>query len=431
MSASAVPQRGPAAARQAVRRELAGVFTHLSCFAGLPKTSVDRLAAEIRIRHYAAGEIVFREGEPAREFCVLTAGELELRVSGGDPESPPVAVIKAPNWFGEIALLTGQPRTATVVACSDATIGHLSRPRFTAALDRHPVIARNLLRNISKAIQRKDQDFLGQSALALHNARLLDTVREQSRQLATASLRKSQFLASMSHEIRTPLNAIMGFSDVLLDSSMVVSEADRAQFLTDIRESGKHLLHLINEVLDLAKIEAGRMELRRAPAVLADVLDTLQSTLRPLAMKKSIQFTVEAGEDIPMFSFDVLRIKQVLMNLVGNAIKFTPEGGRVWVHARRENGAVRIEVGDNGPGIAIEDQERIFQEFQRVENPSRTATPEGTGLGLTLARQFMELHGGTLWVKSSLGQGSRFYVRLPITDAALLAQTNGPTGNRS
>ena len=399
--------------RNAAARELSTVLRVLPCFVGLSRACVDRLAEEMRIRRYAAGEIVFREGEPAREFCVVTAGYLELRASGGDVESPPVGPIKAPNWYGELALLTGQPRTATVVARSDATIGFLSRPRFTAALDRHPVIARNLLRNLSKAIQRKDQDFLGQSALALQNARLLNTVREQAQQLATVSLRKSQFLANMSHEVRTPLNAIIGFSDVLLDSTVPVSDEDRRQFLTDIRESGKHLLHLINEILDLSKIEAGRMELHRAPAVLGDILDTVQSTLRSLAAKKGIAFQADRAEAIAPFAMDALRITQVLMNLVGNAIKFTPEGGRVWVQATQEHGAVRVEVGDTGPGIAPEDHERIFEEFQQIENQHRAGTQEGTGLGLALAKRFVEMHGGKLWVESAAGKGSRFYLRLP------------------
>jgi signal transduction histidine kinase len=395
--------------------ELASVLRILPCFAGLSKASLDRLAEEMRIRRFAAGAIIFREGEPAREFCVVTAGHLELRASGGDVESPPVGTIKAPNWFGELALLTGQLRTATVVARSEATIGFLSRPRFTAVLDRHPVIARNLLRNLSKAIQRKDQDFLGQSALALQNARLLNTVREQAQQLATVSLRKSQFLANMSHEVRTPLNAIIGFSDVLLDSTVPVNDEDQRQFLTDIRESGKHLLHLINEILDLSKIEAGRMELHRAPAVLGDILDTVQSTLRSLAAKKGIAFQVDRAEAIAPFAMDALRITQVLMNLVGNAIKFTPEGGRVWVHATQENGAVRVEVGDTGPGIAPEDHERIFEEFQQIENSHRAGAQEGTGLGLALAKRFVEMHGGKLWVESAAGKGSRFCLRLPTT----------------
>jgi len=255
--------------------------------------------------------------------------------------------------------------------------------------------------------------FARQTTIAIEHARLYHDVTEKGRMLEEANRHKSAFLANMSHELRTPMNAIIGFSEVLLDPSMQVTDGERAQFLTDILNSGKHLLNLINEVLDLSKIEAGRMELQMAPAALGEVFETVQSTLRPLAAKKAIEFEVERADGITPFPMDAARIKQVLVNLVGNAIKFTPERGRVWVRATTENGTVQIEVGDTGPGIAPEDHERIFQEFQQAQTTRGAGKPEGTGLGLTLARRFVELHGGRLWVESQVGVGSHFYFTLP------------------
>jgi signal transduction histidine kinase len=255
--------------------------------------------------------------------------------------------------------------------------------------------------------------FASQTTIAIEHARLYRDVTEKGRLLEEANRHKSAFLANMSHELRTPMNAIIGFSEVLLDPAMQVSDEERGQFLSDILNSGKHLLNLINEVLDLSKIEAGRMELHVAPAALDEVFETVHGTLRPLAAKKAIEFQVERAVAIAPFPMDAARIKQVLVNLVGNAIKFTSERGRVWVRATTENGTVQVEVGDTGPGIAPEDHERIFQEFQQAQTTRGAAKPEGTGLGLTLARRFVELHGGRLWVESHVGVGSRFYFTLP------------------
>ena len=247
-----------------------------------------------------------------------------------------------------------------------------------------------------------------QSKVAIENARLFSEIEDKGRQIEAANRHKSEFLANMSHELRTPLNAIIGFSEVLLDPSLKVTEEERSQFLTDVLGSGKHLLGLINEILDLAKIEAGKMELQIEPALLSDVLEAVQNTMRSLAVKKDINLHVESGDLPEPFPMDGARIKQVLLNLVGNAVKFTPEGGRVWVRADSEDGVVRVEVGDTGPGIAAEDHERIFLEFQQAG--SDAGKPQGTGLGLALARKFVEMHGGKIWVESEVGKGQPVFL---------------------
>jgi len=243
----------------------------------------------------------------------------------------------------------------------------------------------------------------------------LRALQEKTQQLEIASRHKSIFLANMSHEFRTPMHAIIGCSEILLDPSLPVTEPERQQFLRDILANGRHLLGLINEVLDLTRIEAGRMDLRIEPAAVRDVLEAVHGTMRPLAAKKHIQLDLECGEGLGLVPMDAVRVRQALVNLVGNALKFTPEGGRVWLRAAlsSQNGGLRIEVEDTGPGIPAEEHERIFVEFQQAPVTRTAGRPEGAGLGLTLARRFAEMHGGRLWVESEVGRGSTFILTLP------------------
>jgi signal transduction histidine kinase/putative methionine-R-sulfoxide reductase with GAF domain len=256
------------------------------------------------------------------------------------------------------------------------------------------------------------QTFATQSVLAIQNARLFREIEEKSRQIEAANRHKSEFLANMSHELRTPLNAIIGFSEVLQERMFGELNEKQAEYTDDILTSGRHLLSLINEILDLSKVEAGRMELEVATFDLPLAIDNARTFLRERAVKHGINLDVTVDERLGDFTGDERKIKQILLNLLSNAVKFTPEGGRIGISARQTDGAIEISVTDTGIGIAPEDQARIFEEFRQVGG-DYAHKKEGTGLGLTLAKKFVELHGGGIWVESEVGKGSTFTFTLP------------------
>ena len=242
------------------------------------------------------------------------------------------------------------------------------------------------------------QTFATQSALAIQNARLFREIEDKSRQIEAANRHKSEFLANMSHELRTPLNAIIGFSEVLGERLFGELNEKQAEYTDDILSSGRHLLSLINEILDLSKVEAGRMELELATFDLPLAIDNARTFVRERATKHGINLDVTVDERLGEFVGDERKIKQILLNLLSNAVKFTPEGGRIGIKARQADGSVEISVSDTGIGIAPEDQPKIFEEFRQVGRDYAHKI-EGTGLGLTLAKKFVELHGGRIWVK--------------------------------
>jgi signal transduction histidine kinase/putative methionine-R-sulfoxide reductase with GAF domain len=257
------------------------------------------------------------------------------------------------------------------------------------------------------------QTFATQSALAIQNARLFREIEDKSRQIEAANRHKSEFLANMSHELRTPLNAIIGFSEVLGERMFGELNEKQAEYTDDILSSGRHLLSLINEILDLSKVEAGRMELELANFDLPLAIDNARTFVRERAAKHGITLDVTVDERLGDFVGDELKIKQILLNLLSNAVKFTPEGGRIGIKARQADGSVEISVSDTGIGIAPQDQAKIFEEFRQVGSDYAHKV-EGTGLGLTLAKKFVEMHGGKIWVESEVGKGSMFTFTLPI-----------------
>ena len=254
-----------------------------------------------------------------------------------------------------------------------------------------------------------NRDELG--ALATNVNRMNDELRRLYKELETTSQHKSDFLANMSHELRTPLNAIIGFSQVLREGMFGEVNEKQAEYLDDILSSGNHLLSLINDVLDLSKVEAGQVELELAPFSLQEALERGVVMVRERAMKHGVEIRLESSPEVKLVAGDERRIRQVIFNLLSNAVKFTPAGGAVDVGAVRVNGEVRVSVADTGPGIAPEDQERIFEEFHQTE--AGIEQREGTGLGLALSKRLVELHGGRIWVDSELGKGCTFVFTLP------------------
>jgi len=283
------------------------------------------------------------------------------------------------------------------------------------------VVRRHAPGNVPQEICDLLETFAGQSALALINAKLYRQLERQSAALEVASRHKSEFLASMSHELRTPLNAIIGFSEVLLERMFGELNERQDDYLRDIRSSGKHLLELLNDILDLSKIEAGQMVLNRSEFAVRESLEYCLSMVRERALKQRILLSLEVDPEVGLLDADRLRFRQVVLNLLSNAVKFTPDGGRVDVRASVRDQDLVVLVADTGVGVPAEDRERIFDSFQ--QGTRHDEQTEGTGLGLTLSKRILELHGGRIWVESEAGQGSTFGIALP-TESSEPASTS-------
>jgi GAF domain-containing protein len=325
--------------------------------------------------------------------------------------------------------------SATGRALLDATIVHIpdvqADPDYTFASgqlgDFRTIVAVPMLREDSPlgvlALMRSQvrpftdkqielvSTFADQAAIAIENVRLFDEIQDKSRQLAEASQHKSQFLANMSHELRTPLNAILGYVELILDNIYGDTPEKMRDVLDRIQRNGRHLLGLINDVLDLSKIEAGQLNLSLADYSLNDVVQSVYSAVEALAKEKHIALKVEVPPHLPAARGDERKLTQVLLNLVGNAIKFT-DTGEVAIKASAANGSFTVAVRDTGPGIAEAEHAKIFEEFQQADS-SITKKKGGTGLGLAIAKRIIELHGGRLWVESSPGHGSTFSFTVP------------------
>ena len=275
------------------------------------------------------------------------------------------------------------------------------------------VVRRKAPGEFSKSTVKLLQTFADQSVLTIQNARIFSEIEEKGRELAEASQHKSQFLANMSHELRTPLNAILGYTELILDSVYGDMPEKARNVLDRVQRNGRHLLGLINDVLDLSKIEAGQLTLSLSDYSLNSVIRTVFSAVEPLANQKQIRLKIEVAPELPLGRGDEQRLTQVLLNLVGNAIKFT-DLGEVSITGSAANGSFTVAVRDTGPGISTTDQAKLFQEFQQADN-SITRKKGGTGLGLAISKRIIEMHGGKIWVDSVAGQGSTFSFALPIS----------------
>jgi signal transduction histidine kinase len=275
------------------------------------------------------------------------------------------------------------------------------------------ILVRGIVRQFTEKQIELIEAFADQAVIAIENVRLFDEIQDKSRQLAVASQHKSQFLANMSHELRTPLNAILGYTELILDS-VYGNMPEKARAVLDrVQRNGRHLLGLINEVLDLSKIEAGQLVLTLADYSLKSIVETVYTAVEQLAKEKKLTFIMDVAPDLPSGHGDERRLTQVLLNLAGNAIKFTDEG-EVTIKASTANGSFEVAVRDTGPGISAADQAKLFQEFQQADN-SITRKKGGTGLGLAISKRIIEMHGGKIWVESHVTEGSTFSFTLPVT----------------
>jgi signal transduction histidine kinase/CheY-like chemotaxis protein len=371
------------------------------------------------------GGSIYEFDEDAREFRIATVSSTSpetfdalrrTRIGLDDTFLGKAATLGRPLELPDLRDAPPDPHLNVLAEsgwCSLVAVPMLREGRIVGAI----VIRRHTPARIPQEIHDLLETFASQSALALINAKLYRQLERQSAALEVASQHKSEFLASMSHELRTPLNAIIGFSEVLLERMFGELNERQDDYLRDIWSSGKHLLELLNDILDLSKIEAGQMVLNRSEFAAPESLEYCLSMVRERALKQRIQLTLEIDPQVGLIDADRLRFRQVVLNLLSNAVKFTPEGGRVGVRGFLRDQDLVVEVTDTGPGVPAEDRQRIFDAFQQgARHPEQT---EGTGLGLTLSKRILELHGGRIWLESEPGQGSTFGFALPTGEPAL------------
>jgi signal transduction histidine kinase/putative methionine-R-sulfoxide reductase with GAF domain len=401
-------------------RALSEVGQAISSTLDLQAVLTTMVAHATRLSATDAG--VIYEYDPAREgFLPRATAHLEAEIVETMLASP---VRKGEGATGRLAEVQEPIQVPDILAApaESRVRGALVRAGYRALLavplvrEGHLLGGLTVIRKATGAFAPEVIDllrtFATQSALAIQNARLFREIEDKSRQLEVASQHKSEFLANMSHELRTPLNAIIGFSEVLTDRMFGELNEKQEEYLKDIYASGTHLLSLINDILDLSKIEAGRMELELTDFDLPTAIENALMLVRERAGRRSLTLQTNIDDRLGEIQADERKVRQVVLNLLSNAIKFTPEGGRIDVGAVPKDGFVEVSVSDTGVGIAPEDQEAVFEEFRQVGTAAKKV--EGTGLGLTLCRKFVELHGGRIWVKSQEGEGSTFTFTIPV-----------------
>jgi signal transduction histidine kinase len=366
--------------------------------------------------------VVYEYDEATQEFYLHTAQNLEVEVLTalrttplrlGEGAMGQAAVLRQPVPIYDVREAEPYPENLRHLLirsglCSLLAVPLLREDRIIGGL----VVLRKTPGAFPTAMVDLLQTFATQSTLAIQNARLFHEIGEKGQQLEIASKHKSQFLANMSHELRTPLNAILGYTELILDEIYGAVPESLREVLERVQQSGHHLLDLINDVLDISKMEAGQLTLSLNDYSMAEVVHTVVTAVESLATEKGLALTVEVAPDLPLGKGDERRLAQVFLNLVGNAIKFTDDG-EVQIQVMAMDGAFTVAVSDTGPGIAETHQQTIFEEFQQADSSS-TRLKGGTGLGLAIVKRIVEMHGGRVWVESSLGKGSTFWFTLPV-----------------
>jgi len=353
---------------------------------------------------FELGETSGLEDEVVTRFHKLdiAAGQTGLgeAIASGKPLQLADIVRRSSNPLRDAALEAGF-RAALIVPLlsADAPLGAL-------------VLQRRQPGEFSPAVVSLMQAFADQSAIALENARLFNEIAQKSRELEIASQHKSQFVANMSHELRTPLAAMLGYAELLRDGMFGELPDKSIRIIECVQANGKHLLGLINTVIDISKIESGQFKLHLGEYSLVSMVETVRMATESLASAKRLSIRTDVAKGLPYGLGDEPRLTQVLLNLVGNAIKFT-DAGEVCISAATKNGSFVVSVSDTGPGIAHAELDRIFDKFHQVDSTS-TRTKGGTGLGLAIAKEIIEMHGGRIWVESIVGRGSTFRMELPV-----------------
>ena len=368
--------------------------------------------------------IIYEYDEAPEEFHLRASYRMEEKlvevyrttpIRLGQGATGRAAVTRAPVQV--VDLLSERELAVTRIRPMLAQLGYQSLLAVPLLFEDHTMGALTVYRreagSFAPEVVNLLQTFATQSALAIQNARLFREIEDKSRQIEAANRHKSEFLANMSHELRTPLTAIIGFSEVLSEKVFGELNDKQSEYMDDIVSSGRHLLSLINDILDLSKVEAGRMELDLTRFDMPTAIDNALILIRERATRHGITLRHTVDERLGEVLGDERKFKQILLNLLSNAVKFTAEGGYIDVDAALTNGAVEVSVSDTGIGIAPENQEAIFEEFRQV-GTDFLKKREGTGLGLTLTRKFVELHGGKIWVESAVGKGSTFTFTLPL-----------------
>jgi signal transduction histidine kinase/HAMP domain-containing protein len=410
-------------------RQLARSVKELEALGEVSRAINSTLDLRAVLKSIAAHAVALAEAD-AGAFCAYDEEAQIFRLQATHELDPGVveAFTRRPIHLGEGAIgRAGLERRAVQIPDIDQEAGYalyeiIRKPGYRALLA-VPLLREDslvgglvLCRKTPGAFASETVDLVqtlaNQSVLAIENAELFEEIEQKGRELAAASRHKSEFLANMSHELRTPLNAVLGYAELIQDGIYGDVSAKMQGVLERIQQNGRHLLGLINAVLDLSKIEAGQLMLQPADYSMRELALGVISATEALAAGKKLVLEVDVPADLPPGRGDERRITQVLLNLVGNAIKFT-DAGSVGIRARVVDGSFLVAVSDTGAGIAAEDQERIFEEFQQVDTSS-TRRKGGTGLGLAIARRIVELHGGRIWVESTPGQGTIFYFTLPL-----------------